>query len=91
MNTIHLRLFGLRSARMNRIEGQGFPFSPGLTVGKVWSELQHAAEPHTPLASLQRDLVHALVNGLPIQRLAGWETPLAMGDTLTFMVMAAGG
>lgn len=88
---IRVRLFGLRGTRMNRFEEQGFPFSAGLTVGQVWSELQRTAEPHTLLASLPRHAAHAFVNGIPIQRRAGWDTPLAPDDTLTYMVMAAGG
>jgi molybdopterin converting factor small subunit len=90
-NGVRLRLFGLRAARMNRIEEEPFPFSPGLTVAGVWTELQQGCEPKSPMASLQRDMVLALVNGAPIQRLNGWETPLANGDTLTFMVKAFGG
>jgi molybdopterin converting factor small subunit len=88
---IRLRLFGLRGPRMARIEEETFPSSPGLTVGRVWSELQRTAESTAPLASLPRDVMLALVNGAPIQRLAGWETPLTVGDTVTFMVKAAGG
>jgi molybdopterin converting factor small subunit len=88
---VKLRLFGLRGARMNRFEEQGFPFSTGLTVALVWSELQRTADPHTVLASLPRHAAHAFVNGLPIQRRDGWDTPLAAGDTVTYMVMAAGG
>jgi len=76
---------------MTHIEQDSFPFVPGLTVGKVWSELQKASEPRSSMASIQRDMVLALVNGMPIQRLAGWETALAVGDTVTFMVKAFGG
>jgi molybdopterin converting factor small subunit len=76
---------------MSRIEEEIFPFSDGLTVGKVWGQLQKASAPRAPLASLQRDMVLALVNGAPVQRLAGWDTPLAAGDTVTFMVKAFGG
>jgi len=90
-NGVRVRLFGLRAARMSRIEEEPFPFSAGLTVAAVWSELQKGSEPKSPMASLQRDMVLALVNGAPIQRLDGWETPLANGDTLTFMVKAFGG
>lgn len=88
---IRLRLFGLRGTRMNKIDEQPFPYTPDLTVGGVWSELQRQAEPHSQLARLQRDMVLALRNGEPIHRLAGWDTPLADGDTLTFMVKAFGG
>jgi molybdopterin converting factor small subunit len=88
---IRLRLFGLRGPRMARIEEETFPFSPDLTVGRIWSELQRTADPRSPLASLRRDVVLALVNGAPVQRLAGWETSLTGGDTVTFMVKAAGG
>ena len=90
-NGIRLRLFGLRGSRMNRIEEETFPFSSDLTVVKVWGELQRTSAPDSTLASLQRDLVLALVNGAPVQRLAGWETRLAAGDTVTFMVKAFGG
>jgi molybdopterin converting factor small subunit len=88
---VNVRLFGLRSPRMNRFEEEGFPFSPGLTVGQLWSELQRTAEPHTVLASLPRDAAHAFVNGVPIQRTDGWDTPVAADDIVTYMVMAAGG
>lgn len=88
---VKLRLFGLRGSRMNRFEEQGFPFTSGLTVGQVWSELQRTAEPRTVLARLPRHAAHAFVNGVPIQRRASWDTPLAAGDTVTYMVMAAGG
>ena len=90
-NSVRVRLFGLRASRMNRIDEERFPFSPGLTVAGVWSELQKGSEPKSPMAGLQRDMVLALVNGAPIQRLHGWETPLSEGDTLTFMVKAFGG
>jgi molybdopterin converting factor small subunit len=88
---ISVRLFGLRGPRMNRFEEQGFPYSAGLTVGQVWSELQRTAEAHTVLASLPRHAAHAFVNGVPIQRRDGWDTPVAANDTVTYMVMAAGG
>jgi molybdopterin converting factor small subunit len=77
--------------KMNRMEEESFPFCEGLTVGRVWGDLQKTADARAPLASLQRDAVLALVNGAPIQRLAGWDTPLAAGDTVTFMVKAFGG
>ena len=89
---IRLRLFGLWGPKMGRIEEEAFPFLPHLTVGKVWSELQRTADPHAPLASLQRDMVLALVNGSPVHRLSeGWDTSLKIGDTVTFMVKAFGG
>ena len=89
---ICLRLFGLRGPKVGRIEEESFPLSPNLTVGKVWGELQRSAAPHSPLASLPRDMVLALVNGTPVQRLAGgWDTSLRDGDTVAFMVKAFGG
>jgi len=89
---VRLRLFGLRGPKMGRIDEETFPLSPNLTVGKVWSELQRASDLHAPLASLPRDMVLALVNGTPVQRLAeGWDTCLVDGDTVTFMVKAFGG
>ena len=88
---IRLRLFGLRGPKMSRVESATFPFSPELTVGKLWAELQGRSEPRSLLARLQRDAVLALVNGAPIQRLAGWETRLAAGDTVTLMLKAFGG
>lgn len=89
---IRLRLFGLNQGRSARIEEQAWPYTPGLTVGGLWADLQQRADPHAPMASLQREMVLALVNGMPIQRLeGGWDTPLAEGDTVTFMVKAFGG
>jgi molybdopterin converting factor small subunit len=89
---IRLRLFGLRGPKMSRIEEEAFPFLPNLTVGRVWGELQRGADPHAPLASLQRDMVLVLVNGSPVHRLSeGWDTLLKIGDTVTFMVKAFGG
>lgn len=88
---INVKLFGLRSPRMNQFEEQGFPFSQGLTVGQIWSELQRTAETHTVLASLPRHAAHAFVNGVPIQRRDGWDTSVAANDTVTYMVMTAGG
>ncbi len=88
---IRLRLFGLRGRKMSRVESESFPLSPELTVGKLWAELQGTSEPHSLLARLQRDAVLALVNGVPVQRLAGWETRLVAGDTVTLMVKAFGG
>ena len=89
--TICLRLFGLRGPRMDRIEEEPFPFSAGLTVAELWRELQGAADPDSVLAQLRPENTLALVNGVPIQRLAGWDTVLAAGDTLTLMVKAFGG
>ncbi len=90
--SLHLRLFGgLREVRKARMEEDEFPYSPGLTVGELWSRLQGGAESGWLLSSLRRDGVLALVNGVPIQRLAGWETELAAEDTVTFMVKAFGG
>ena len=88
---IRLRLFGLRASGKAQVEQEVFPFSPELTVGKVWNSLQSAAEPQWPMASLQRDLVLALVNGRPIHLLKGWETPVNEGDTITFLPKAFGG
>ncbi len=89
---IRLRLFGLRHSRSSRIEEERRTCQLGTTVGQLWADLQRGADAGTPLASLQRDMVLALVNGAPIQRLdKGWETPLAEGDTVTFMVKAFGG
>ncbi len=88
---IHLRLFGLRGPRMSRMEQETFPLAPGLTAGRLWSELQRMAEPGSLLAGLQRELVLALVNGVPIHRLQSWETELAAGDTVTLMLKAFGG
>lgn len=88
---VRLRLFGLRGPRMNRVEQGTFPLAPGLTVARLWSELQRTAEPGSLLAGLQRELVLALVNGVPIHRLQGWETELTAGDTVTLMLKAFGG
>ncbi len=89
---IRLRLFGLSLGHGARIEEQVRPYTSGLTVGRLWADLQQRADPHAPMASLQREMVLALVNGTPIQRLeGGWDTPLADGDTVTFMVKAFGG
>ena len=89
---LRLRLFGgLREVKKARIEEESFPYSPGLTVGELWGQLQGTAEPDWLLVRLSRDGVLALVNGTPIQRLVGWETPLAVDDTVTFMVKAFGG
>jgi hypothetical protein len=90
-DVIRLRTFGLHGPRMNRIEEQVFPYSPDLTVGRIWSELQRAADPKSMLSRLQRDMVLALVNGTPVHRLNGWDTGLAASDTVTFMVKAFGG
>ena len=90
-NAIRLRLFGLRGSNESQIETQSFPFSSDLTVATLWSKLQHDAEPGSPMVSLARNRVLALVNGVPIQRLTAWETPLNSGDTVTFMVKAFGG
>ena len=77
---------------MGRIEEEELGFRQGLTVAGVWSDLQKGAPPHAPLASLQRDMVLALVNGSPVHRLSeGWDTVLKAGDTVTFMVKAFGG
>ncbi len=89
--TIRLRLFGLRGTKIARVEEECVPLAAAVTVGGLWSSLQRAADPRSPLASLQRDLVLALVNGRPIHFLAGWETPLHDGDTVTYMPKAFGG
>ncbi len=89
---IRLRLFGLSQGHGGRIEEQVWPHTPDLTVGQLWADLQRQADPRAPLASLQRDMVLALVNGVPVQRLErGWDATLAEGDTVTFMVKAFGG
>ena len=88
---LFLRLFGLRRPRMNRIEEETFPCPPGLTVAGLWQELRRDAEPRSALVDLQPEAILALVNGVPVQRLAGWDTPLAPGDTVTLMVKAFGG
>jgi len=90
-DVIRLRTFGLHGPRMNRIEEQAFPLVPDLTVGRIWSELQRGADPKSTLSRLQRDMVLALVNGVPVHRLSGWDTRLAASDTVTFMVKAFGG
>ena len=90
--SLHLRLFGgLRGVKKARMETDEFPFSPGLTMGELWNRLRDTAEPDWLLFSLHRDAVLALVNGTPIQRLAGWETALVAEDTVTLMVKAFGG
>ncbi len=73
------------------MEEDEFPLSPGLTMGELWNRLQETAESDWLLFSLHRDAVLALVNGTPIQRLAGWETVLAAEDTVTLMIKAFGG
>jgi len=88
---IRVRLFGLRNPKSSGFEEESFPYSPALTVADVWRELRMTAEPGTPLANLTEDVVLALLNGTPIQRLAGWDTRLSEGDTITFMVKAFGG
>ena len=88
---IRLRLFGLRGSNDSQIEKESFPFSSNLTVATLWSELQQDAEPGSPMVSLSRNRVLALVNGVPIQRLTAWQTPLNSGDTVTLMVKAFGG
>lgn len=88
---IRLRLFGLRRPG-GRMEEEPLTLGSGTTVGQLWTDLQRKADAGAPLASLQRDMVLALVNGAPVQRLEqGWDTPLAEGDTVTFMVKAFGG
>lgn len=89
---IRLRLFGLSHPQSGRMEEELVAYSEGMTVGRLWADLQRRADPRAPLASLQRDMVLALVNGVPVQRLAeGWDAPLQEGDTVTFMVKAFGG
>ncbi len=88
---VRLRLFGLRGLGKAHVEEEKFPLSPGLTVGKLWNALQSTAQPQWPMASLQRDLVLALVNGRPIHFLKGWETPVNEGDTITYLPKAFGG
>ena len=90
--SLRLRLFGgLRGVKKARMEEDSFPFSPGLTVGELWRQLQGTAEPDWLLSRLSRDAVLVLVNGVPTQRLAGWETVLAAEDTVTLMIKAFGG
>lgn len=89
---IRLRLFGLSQAHGSRIEEEFLPCAEGMTVGRLWAELQRRADPGAPLASLPRDMVLALVNGVPVQRLdQGWDALIGEGDTVTFMVKAFGG
>lgn len=89
---IRLRLFGLRQSNSSRVEEERITCATGTTVGRLWADLQRQADAGAPLASLQQEMVLALVNGAPVQRLEqGWDTPLADGDTVTFMVKAFGG
>lgn len=88
---VHLRLFGLQRASDSNIRKGTFPFSTGLTVAQLWEELQQTSQPGSPMATLPRDKVLALVNGLPVQRLDEWATLLKAGDTVTFMAKAFGG
>jgi molybdopterin converting factor small subunit len=90
MTKVHLRLFGLDRGDASRVHLTK-TIAPGTTIDALWEDLRGASGPGEKLATIDRRGMLVLVNGRPIRFLAGWETPVADDDTVSFMPKAFGG
>ena len=90
MAEVKIRCFGLRrsAAQPTRLrQTLGGP----TTVGQLWQRLLESGEVGGELGRVDREALLVLINGRPIHMLRGWNTPLADGDEVTFMLQVAGG
>lgn len=85
-----MRLFGLGRKDASKVN-LAQSIEPGTTVCALWQAVQCESAPGEKLAVIDREALLVLVNGRPIRFLAGWETQVADGDTVTYMPKAFGG
>lgn len=90
MARVHLRLFGLGRGDASKVHLTQ-AVEPGTTVSRLWEDLRRDADPGDNMTTIDREGLLALVNGRPIRHLAGWETEVADGDTVSYMPKAFGG
>jgi len=85
-----VRLFGFGS-RASGYETKTRVIPEGATIRELWEDMRTSANPDSLLARIEGKKVWVLINGLHFNQAKKWETLLADGDTVTFMVYAMGG
>jgi molybdopterin converting factor small subunit len=90
MATVTVRLFGF-GPRASEYETETRLIAEGATIRELWEDMRKSAMPESLLARIEEKKVWVLINGRHFNQAEKWETPLAEGDTVTFMVYAMGG
>ena len=87
---VTIKLYGLIGGSATKVRVIQ-SYEPGSTIEDVWQRLRSEANPEDKIAVLDQRILLGLINGTPIVYLNGWETCLADGDMVTFMIKTAGG
>ncbi len=87
---VKIKLFGLKGSSSSKTQLTE-SVENGTTIDDVWLKLRSEANPDDKIATIDRRILLALINGTPIAYLNGWETSLVDGDQITFLIKTAGG
>ena len=90
MTTVTVHFFGF-GTRASGYETETRGIAEPATIRELWEDLRDSAKPGSVLAQIEEKKVWVLVNGRHFNQTGKWQTPIAGGDIITFMVYAMGG